>query len=136
VIENPFGANDPIVLLPVIRPDVALFHAAKADREGNVWIGRRRELAPMAHAARQTIVTVEEIVEDSLLSDEMTAAGVLPSIYVSAVAVAKNGAWPYGLQDLYVTDDAEIARYARAARTEDGFREWLAGFMDGRRAAA
>jgi glutaconate CoA-transferase, subunit A len=137
--ENPFvpaGTRDPIVFLPAIQPDIALFHATKADREGNVWIGRRRELVTMAHASKQTIVTVEEIVEDSLLADEASAAGVLPSIYVSAIAEAKNGAWPLGLQDLYTVDDAEIARYAEAARTESGFRDWLARFMDERRAAA
>src|SRR5205823_5657370 len=44
VIDNPFGAGDPIVLLPAIKPDIALFHAPMADRHGNVWIGRRREL--------------------------------------------------------------------------------------------
>jgi glutaconate CoA-transferase subunit A len=115
---------------------VALFHATKADRDGNVWIGRRRELVTMAHAAKRTIVTVEEIVEGSLLADEVTAAGVLPSIYVSAVAEAKQGAWPLGLQDLYTVDDAEIARYAEAARTETGFRDWLDRFMDSRKAAA
>jgi glutaconate CoA-transferase, subunit A len=139
VADNPFaaeGARDPIVLLPAIRPDVALFHATKADREGNVWIGRRRELVTMAHAAKQTIVTVEEIVDGSLLADEAIAAGVLPSIYVTAVAEAKDGARPLGLQDLYAVDDAAIARYAEAARTEAGFREWLDRFMDARKAAA
>ena len=60
VIDNPFGNNDPIVLLPAIKPDVALFHAPLADREGNVWIGRDRELATMAHAAAKTVVTVEK----------------------------------------------------------------------------
>src|SRR5258706_6481267 len=34
-IDNPFSAGDPIVGLPPIRPDVALFHARSADREGN-----------------------------------------------------------------------------------------------------
>ena len=73
VIDNPFGpdgAGDPILLVPAIRPDVALFHAARADRAGNVWIGVRRELMLMAHAARTTLVTVEEIVEDDLLADD------------------------------------------------------------------
>ena len=51
VIDNPFGDGDPIVLLPAIRPDVALFHAPLADRDGNVWIGVRRELMTMAHAS-------------------------------------------------------------------------------------
>jgi len=58
VVDNPFGQDgagqaDPIVLLPAIRPDVALFHAPMADRDGNVWIGRQRELVTMAHAAEK-----------------------------------------------------------------------------------
>src|SRR3984893_4705680 len=61
VIDNPFANDDPIVLLPAIRPDVALIHAPMADRAGNVWIGRQREFATMAHAATKTVVTVEKI---------------------------------------------------------------------------
>ena len=61
VIDNPFGERDPIVLLPALEPDVALFHAAMADRAGNVWIGRDRELVTMAHAAAKTVVTVEKL---------------------------------------------------------------------------
>src|SRR5579864_4305270 len=69
VIDSPFGNADPIVLLPAIKPDVALLHAPMADRFGNVWIGRQRELATMAHAAEKTVVTVEKIVEENLLDD-------------------------------------------------------------------
>src|SRR5215510_12845441 len=54
VIANPFGDNDPIVLLPAIKPDVALIHAPMADDFGDIWIGRQRELATMAHAADKT----------------------------------------------------------------------------------
>jgi glutaconate CoA-transferase subunit A len=137
VAENPFAdAPDPIVFLPAIRPDVALFHAVKADRDGNVWVGRRRELITLAHAARTTLVTVEEIVDGSLLADETVAPGVLPNLYVTAVAEARRGAWPLGLFDIYRPDDAELARYAAAARTEEGFRAWLDGFVAARPAAA
>ena len=125
VTDNPFQVGDPIVLLPAIRPDVALFHAARADRQGNVWVGRRRELITMAHAARRTLVTVEEIVESSLLADEVTAAGVLPSLYVSEIAVAPQGAWPLGLLDIYRADDKVLADYATAAKSEAGFAAWL-----------
>src|SRR5215469_1664232 len=31
VIDNPFGADDPIVLLPALHPDVVLMHAPMAD---------------------------------------------------------------------------------------------------------
>lgn len=130
VVPNPFGAgDDPIVLLPAIAPDVALFHAPMADREGNVWIGRRRELATMAHAARRSLVTVERIVEGSLLDSEESAAGALPAMYVEAIALAPRGAWPLGCQDLYDADGGELERYAAAARSDAGFSAWLDAFL-------
>src|ERR1700691_6002033 len=68
VLDNPFGNDDPIVLLPALRPDVALFHAPMADRAGNVFVGIQRELIGMAHAAQKTIVTVEKLHEGDLVS--------------------------------------------------------------------
>ena len=136
IIENPFDPDDRIVVVPAIKPDFALFHAPEADRFGNVRIGRQSELATMAYAARSTLVTVERIVETSLLADENESAGVLPSLYVEAIAVAPRGAWPLGLWNAYLADDAEIARYAAAARTREGFAGWLAGFAGGFEAAA
>ena len=137
VQPNPFAAgDDPIVLLPAIRPDVALFHAPLADRDGNVWIGRRRELVTMAHASKRCLVTVEEVQETSLLADERMAAGVIPALYVTAVARAERGAWPIGLEGRYETDMDHISAYARTARSDDGFRRYLAEQASAGRAAA
>lgn len=127
VIDNPLAdGGDPIVLIPAIKPDVTIFHAPMADRFGNVWIGRRRELAAMAYASTTVLVTVERIVDESLLANEMSAAGVLPALYVTEVGVAPKGAWPYGLWGEYPTDTAEIARYAKAARSAEGFAAYMA----------
>jgi glutaconate CoA-transferase subunit A len=126
VIDNPFSERrDPIVLIPAIKPDVALFHALVADRHGNVWIGVRRELMLMAHAARQTLVTVERIQNDDFLADETMAAGTIPALYITAIAEAPRGAYPVGLPGAYSPDEAAISAYARAAETEEGFRDWL-----------
>jgi glutaconate CoA-transferase subunit A len=132
VIDNPFAeASDPIVLIPAIKPDVALFHAVAADREGNVLIGVRRELMLMAHAARRTYVTVERIEADrDFLKDDATAAGTIPSIYISAIAVAEGGAVPIGLAGAYPADDDVLADYARAAQSEQGFRDWMSRHVD------
>src|SRR5690242_16315490 len=135
VTDNPFGDNDPIVLLPAIKPDVALIHAPLADRAGNVWIGRQRELMTMAHAARVTIATVEKIQDANLLDDPITAAGTLPGFYVENIAVAERGAWPLGLPDFYSLDAAHLAEYARLAATEDGFEDYLQSHVYNRRAA-
>jgi len=129
IIDNPFEAGDAIVVLPALAPDIALFHAPLADRFGNVWVGRRRELVTMAHAARDTLVTVEEIREDSLLDDPKLAAGVLPALYVSAVALAPKGAWPLSLTDCYPADIDHLAHYARQAKTSEGFAGYLDQFV-------
>jgi glutaconate CoA-transferase subunit A len=100
-----------------------------------VRIGRRRELATMAYAAKTTLVTVERISETSLLADERDAAGVLPALYVSQVAIAERGAWPLGLWGEYPADSAEIARYAQMARTREGFRAYMDTFAQRPRAA-
>ncbi len=136
IIDNPYAADDPIVVVPAIRPDVALFHAPEADRFGNVRIGRQSELAAMAHASKMTLVTVERISDTSLLADENQAAGVLPALYVSAIAEVANGAWPLGLWGEYATDDAEVARYAAMAKSADGFAAYMKGFAQRFGAAA
>jgi glutaconate CoA-transferase subunit A len=135
VIDNPFGNDDPIVLLPAITPDVALLHAPLTDSAGNVWIGRQRDLATLAHAARRTVVTVEQLHDGNLLDDPQLAAGVLPGFYVDAVAIAPRGAWPLPLPDHYPADMAHLTDYARLAATAEGFAQYLEKFVHAQHAA-
>jgi glutaconate CoA-transferase subunit A len=140
VIDNPFGQSssnqaDPIVLLPAIRPDVALFHAPMADRDGNVWIGRQRELVTMAHASEKTVVTVEKLHDGNLLADPTLAAGTLPGFYVESVAVVERGCWPLPLPEYYAWDAEHLKEYARLAATDEGFAKYLDQYVHERRAA-
>ncbi len=133
VIDNPMSDGpDPIVLLPAITPDIALFHAPLADRHGNVWIGTMRELMTMAHAARQTFVTVEEITDADLMWDELRAPATIPALYVTAIAQAPHGTWPLGLQGCHEPDNTELARYARASKNADDFASWIARTANGK----
>ncbi len=127
IIDNPFADGpDPLLLIPAIAPDFAAFHAVCADEAGNVYVGRRRELATIAHAARRVLVTVERIVPGNLLEDERMAAGTINGVYVEAVAVAARGAWPSALLDEYPADAAHLMDYAKLARSADGFATYLA----------
>jgi len=128
VIADPFGAER-IVVARAIVPDAGLFHARWADAAGNVWVGRRRELATIAHASRACYVTFEERREGDMLEDELLAPGVISSVYVTAVAPAPRGAWPLGVPGCYAMDDAHLARYAQAARTAEGFARYLDEFV-------
>lgn len=131
-IDNPLSSQaDPIVLLPAITPDFALFHAPMADHHGNVWIGKAREHLTMAHAAKETLVTVEEVVDFDLMQSELHAPATIPAHYVSGYSIAVKGAWPLPLPERYKADADELNRYVTLARTETGFDEYLQSLRDG-----
>ena len=133
VIENPMNysnTNDEkIVILPAVQLDVLIFHASKADINGNIQIGRRRELATLAHASKKVYVTVEEIVDEDFFDSELKAAATLPSLYVDGISLAKNGAWPCGLTDYYDIDTNEMSKYAKAAKYQETFDEYMRDFI-------
>lgn len=126
IIDNPYGEDDPILLVPAIRPDVALFHAPLANSHGNVWVGIRRELMLMAHASASTLVTVENSYAGDLLADPVYAAGTIPHLYVTATALAPGGMRPLGFYgDDSITDTDHLAGYEKLARSEEGFWQYL-----------
>ncbi len=133
VIDNPFAPGDAIVALPALTPDVALFHAPLADRHGNVWVGRRRDLFTMAHASKTSVATVERVVDENFLLDEARAAATIPSFYIGAIAEAPKGAWPMRLDD--PEDTAHLREYLALAASEEGFARYLERYVHGRRAA-
>jgi glutaconate CoA-transferase subunit A len=125
VIDNPFAEEDPIVAVRAIRPDVALLHAPLGDRHGNVWIGRHRSAMLLAHAAHDTIATVEAFHDGNLLDDPLYGPATIPSLYVTAIAEAKRGAWPLAMTGHYDEDAEHMAEYVRLAATGEGFAIYL-----------
>lgn len=125
VIDNPFAADDPIVAIKAINPDVALIHAQSADRFGNVFVGRERDCLTLAHAARSCVLTVEEIVDGNLLDDPAKSGSVLPALYIDAIAHVPKGAWPIGFGDQYGADDEAMRAYLAAAKAAEPADELL-----------
>jgi glutaconate CoA-transferase, subunit A len=76
------------------------------------------------------------VVDGNLLEDERLAPGTISATYVDDVAVAARGCWPIALLDEYEADAQHMRDYARAARTEAGFRDYLAAHVLDRPAAA
>jgi glutaconate CoA-transferase subunit A len=123
VIDNPFAPGDAIVVVPAINADMAMFHADRADAEGNVWIGRDRDRLLAAHAANRVLVTVDQVVPVCFFDDEVQAAGVIPASCIDAIAVVPGAGLPLtadGQLDL-----AEVRRYQRAAQDDAGFNDYL-----------
>jgi glutaconate CoA-transferase, subunit A len=121
-IRCPF-TNEELAAVPAIRPDVAVIHAQKADRKGNVliWgiVGVQKEAVL---AAKHSIVTVEEIV-DSL--EAPPNAVVLPSWVVSAVAPVPGGAHPSYSQGYYRRDNRFYKVWDDISRERDTFTAWM-----------
>ena len=137
VVQNPLAdVEDPVVVVPAIRPDVALFHARLGDAHGNVWVGNARECVVLAHAAKTAVATYESVYDGDLMEDERLLAGTIPPVYLEAVAHAERGAWPLALAGGYPADAAHLAEYAAAAGTEAGFAAYLERHVPGAAKAA
>jgi glutaconate CoA-transferase, subunit A len=122
-VACPF-TGEKLACIPALRPDVAIIHAQKADREGNVLIegilGVQKEAVL---AARRSIVTVEEIVDDLHL--KRPNAVVLPGWTVSAVVAAPGGAKPSYAHGYYGRDNAFYFAWDQISRDRNTFLEWM-----------
>ena len=122
-VACPFTGEE-LASIPSIRPDVAIIHAQKADREGNVLIegivGVQKEAVL---AARRSIVTVEEIVDD--LKPASPNSVVLPGWIVSAVVAAPGGAHPSYAHGYYARDNSFYFAWDKISRDRNTFLEWM-----------
>ena len=122
-VTCPF-TGEVLAAVPALRPDVAVIHAQKADRAGNVLvagiIGVQKEAVL---AATRALATVEEIVDD--LGTRGTNATVLPAWTLTAVAVAPRGARPSYAHGYYSRDNAFYTEWDTIARDRETFRKWM-----------
>jgi glutaconate CoA-transferase subunit A len=124
-ITCPFTGEE-LAAVPAIRPDVAIIHAQKADREGNVLIegivgvGKEVVLA----AKRAAIVTVEEVV-DHLRGNVHPNACVLPGWTIKAIVHIPGGAHPSYVHGRYARDNAWYKSWDGIARDRDSFLAWM-----------
>ncbi|WP_327096645.1 CoA transferase subunit A [Nocardia vinacea] len=121
-ITCPF-TGEQLTAVPAINPDVTVIHAQRADRAGNVqlWglLGVQKEAVL---AARRSLVTVEEIV------DELTpvpGAIVLPAWAVTAVAEVPGGAHPSYAQGYSERDNDYYKTWDAISRDRAHFTRWL-----------
>ncbi len=122
-VTCPF-TGERLAAVPAIRPDVAVIHALKADRAGNVLIegivGVQKEAVL---AAKRSLVTVEEIVED--FGERSANAVILPSWSVGAIACVPGGAHPSYAHGYYKRDNAYYKAWDAISRDRDAFLAWM-----------
>jgi glutaconate CoA-transferase, subunit A len=113
-----------LATVPALRPDAAIIHALKADREGNVLlegiVGVQKEAVL---AAKRSLVTVEEIVDD--FGPRNANAVILPSWTVTAIAHVPGGAYPSYAQGYYKRANDFYIAWDAISRDRDSFRAWI-----------
>jgi len=123
-VTCPF-TGEQLAAIPAIRPDVAVIHAQRADRQGNVMIegvlGVQKEAVL---ASKRSVVTVEEIV-DELPLDRSLNAVLLPHWTVGHVVEVPGGAFPSYAQGYYPRNNAYYKQWDEIARERDTFLVWM-----------
>jgi glutaconate CoA-transferase subunit A len=117
LIEDPFGGF-PVVACRALRPDVALVHAHRADRFGNIQYEPTTlwpDIGIMPMAARRVIVTAEEIVDTEVLRRNPDRT-ILPGFMVDAVVEVPYGAHPTSFFPNYGYDSRFHREWVEAAR--------------------
>ncbi|WP_216217246.1 CoA transferase subunit A [Amycolatopsis aidingensis] len=121
-ITCPF-TGERLTAVPALNPDVAIVHAQRADRAGNVQLwgitGVQKEAVLAAHRA---LVTVEEVVPEL---PPRPGAIVLPAWAVTAVAEVPFGARPSYAQDYYDRDNEAYQAWDAISRDRAEFGRWL-----------
>ncbi len=111
--------------IPSLKPDVALIHAQKADKYGNVQMwGIDGDTIEGALASDKIIVSVEEIIDNDTikLSPEKT---VIPSHRVTSIVEVPFGAYPSYVSGFYSRDDDHYKEYDSISRDEDKLAQYL-----------
>lgn len=114
-VPDPYGSGEEVYVIPPIRPDIAVIHAAEADEHGNARIyGSPFWDHPLTRAAKRVLVTAEKLVPTGTLAErpELT---LVPGFMVEAVAIVPRGAWPGSMHGTYDVDEPAIERYLEDA---------------------
>lgn len=123
--------GEKLTAVAAISPDVAIIHLQRSDEFGNAhcWgnLGISREACL---AARHVLITAEEIVPSEVISSDPNRV-ITPGFKVSAVSHAPWGAHPSPVPGHYNRDHEFFLEYARQSKTQAGFREWQAKWVDG-----
>ena len=121
-VTCPF-TGEVVTAVPNLGLDVAIVHAQRADRRGNVQMwGLTGVQKEAVLGAQRSLVTVEEIVDEL---QPMPNQVVLPGWVVTAIAEVPRGAAPSYAQGYYDRDNDAYRAWDTVARDRESFQQWL-----------
>jgi glutaconate CoA-transferase, subunit A len=121
-IHDPYSGEE-LMAFPAIRPDTAVIHALRADREGNALIGGNRGVdEELALTAANVIVTAE------VIEPELDKADLVSPL-VTAVVHAPGGALPTSCHPYYPLDGEKLLFYTEQVGDPEGYEKYLSELL-------
>lgn len=132
-VKDPYTGEE-VVVVPPLKPDVAIVHVQRADTEGNahVWgiLGEQREAA---FAAKCVMLTAEEIVDEAIIRSDPNRT-LIPGLIVNAVCHVPYCAHPSYTQGYYDRDNNFYLAWDKISRDEKSVKayldEWVFGLKN------
>ncbi len=132
-VIDPYSGK-PVVVVPALKPDVAIVHVQRADADGNahIWgiIGEQKEAA---FAARHVILTAEEIVDEAVIRSDPNRT-LIPGFIVEAVCQVPYCSHPSYTQGYYDRDNDFYLKWDEISKTGEAVQayldEWVFGVKD------
>jgi glutaconate CoA-transferase subunit A len=113
-------------VVPALRPDIALVHCEVADIFGNCSFGGSMFLdKEMIKASECVLVQVERV----LPGGKRLRGADIPGHWVSAIVEARYGCHPTSSHGNYSHDEEHLRAYLEAARTEEGFINYIEKYV-------
>jgi len=129
-IPDPYGGKD-VIVVPALKPDVAIVHAQRADASGDahIWgiIGEQKEAA---FAAEKVILTAEEIVDESAIRSDPNRT-LIPGMVVDAVCLVPHACHPSYAQGYYDRDNQLYLQWDKISQSPQDLQQWLEKWVYG-----
>jgi glutaconate CoA-transferase subunit A len=129
-IQNPYSGKD-MVVVPALKPDVAIIHVQRCDEQGNaqIWgiIGEQKEAA---FAAERVILTAEEIVSADVIRSDPNRT-IIPGFIVDAICKVPFCCHPSYTQGYYDRDNTFYLEWDQISQSVESVKSWLDAWVYG-----
>ncbi len=123
-VADPYSGEE-VVVVPPLKPDVAIVHVQRADSQGNahVW-GILGEQRLAAFASQHVIMTAEEIVDESVIRSDPNRT-LIPGLVVDAVCHVPFCAHPSYTQGYHDRDNEFYLAWDEISQTKETLQAYL-----------
>lgn len=134
MIRSPFEDGEELVAMPAIKLDVALTHAHRADKRGNILTFSNDPLFDELYvrAADKVFVSVEKIVPTAELDMAKNFRfNFVERPLITGVVETPYGAHPTSAAPAYEIDMAHLKTYIDSAASEGAWNAYRTAYLDG-----